>query len=319
MNVLITSASRKVGLIKAFQHALSINGGGEVIAADINPLSPALYFADDHLLIPRSDKPDFIESILDICNRLQVKLIIPTRDEELPLFAVSKEKFNNIGTVVMVSDPETIEICQDKELFTSFCQENNFNIPLTYTNPDDIGVDDFPLFVKPKHGKGGMQAFKVNNIREFKLIMNYVDDPVIQEFIDAREYTIDLFSDFSGNVISAVPRERISVWGGESLVTKTFKNPKIMGETVRLAEELKLLGHNTIQCFYSNGIVKFIEVNPRFGGAASLSFAAGAHSPVFLLKIVKGEVLSPRLGDFKDGFIALRFVEDMFVDENIIK
>jgi carbamoyl-phosphate synthase large subunit len=319
MNVLITSASRKVGLIKAFQHALSINGGGEVIAADINPLSPTLYIADDYQLVPKSDNPEFIDTIIDICERLHVKLVIPTRDEELPLFAVNKEKFNDIGTVVMVSDPDTIEVCQDKELFTSFCQKNNFNIPLTYTNFEDLVEDDFPLFVKPKHGKGGLQAFKVNNLMEFKLIMNFVDDPVIQEFIDAREYTVDLFSDFEGNVISAVPRERISVWGGESLVTKTFKNPVIMGETVRLAMDLNLMGHNTIQCFFSEGIVKFIEVNPRFGGAARLSFAAGAHSPGFLLKLVKGEFLSPRLGDFKDGYIALRFVEDMFIDEDSIK
>jgi len=319
MNILVTSASRKVGLIKAFQKALKLHDGGSVMAADVNPLSPAFYVADDYIIIPRSDNPVFIDSLLDTCKRLQVKLLIPTRDEELILFAVHKEKFTDNGIVVMVSDHDAIRICQDKELFTEFCQSNNFRIPCTYHNLDDLEEKDFPLFVKPKHGKGGMGTFKVNNLNEFKLINHFVVEPIIQEFIDAPEYTVDLFADFNGKVITAVPRERISVWGGESFTTKTFNNPVIIREAVRLAEKLNLVGHNTIQCFLDEGIVKFIEVNPRFGGAASLSFAAGASSPINLIKIVKGEILTPQLGDFKDGFIALRYVEDLFISEDSIK
>jgi len=319
MNILITSASRKVGLIKAFQHALSQNKGGKVIAVDVNSLSPALYFADDYYLVPRSNNPEFMKTMLDMCEDLNIKLLIPTRDEELPFFAENKDKFSEIGTHVMVSDTETIEICQNKELFTDFCQKNNFKIPKTYKNIDDFSKLEYPLFVKPKQGKGGVQTFRVNSEEELKLIINLVSEIIIQEFIDAPEYTVDLFADFSGNVISAVPRERINVLGGESLVTKTFKNHVIIEEAIRLAENLKLVGHNTIQCFFDNNEVKFIEVNPRFGGAASISFAAGAHSPSFLIRLIEGKYLKPMINNFKEGYIALRYVEDMFIDESSLE
>lgn len=312
MNVLITSASRKVSLVKAFKHALTHNSG-KVIAADVNPLSPALYFADDYIMVPLSKNPEFMKTILDICVKFSIQLIIPTRDEELLLFAHNKEKFLEIGTQIMVSDPEVIKICQNKELFVDFCKKNNFRIPKTYENVNDLSELEFPLFIKPKIGKGGMQTFKANTKEELTLILNLIENPIIQEFIDAPEYTIDLFADFSGNVISAVPRERVNVWGGESVVTRTFKNQVIMKETIRLAESLNLLGHNTIQCFFYNNEVIFIEVNPRFGGAASLSFAAGADSPSFLIKLIEGNDLKPMLGNFKENFIALRYVEDMFI------
>lgn len=319
MNVLITSASRKVGLVKAFKRALARADGGKVIATDVNPLSPALYFADDYFMVPFSKNPKFMEIMLDMCEDLNIQLLIPTRDEELLLFSENKEKFSEIGTQIMVSDAETIKICQDKELFIDFCQNNNFKIPKTYKNVNNLPQLEFPLFIKPKMGKGGMQTFKANSEEELNLILNFVENPIIQEFIDAPEYTIDLFTDFSGKVISAVPRERVNVWGGESLVTRTFKNQLIMDETIKLAENLNLLGHNTIQCFFANDEVIFIEVNPRFGGAASLSFAAGADSPSFLIKLMEGKDLKPMISNFKEDYIALRYVEDMFIEESSLE
>ena len=81
-----------------------------------------------------------------------------------------------------------------------------------------------------------------------------------------------------------------------------------------MAKKLKLKGHNTIQCFFDGVEVKFIEVNPRFGGAASISFEAGGNSAKFLIKLLHGEELEPIIGNFKDNLIALRFVEDFFID-----
>jgi len=313
-NILITSASRKVSLVRNFKKAL--NGEGKIIAADINPESPALYFADDYIIVPRSDNPDFINYICELCKKENIKLIIPTRDEELILFSKNKEIFNNLGIKVMVSDVETIEICQNKLKFIDFCNTNGFNVPKTYDGIEAINESDFPLFLKPVVGKSSADTFKVDSITRLNKILSKDNDFIIQEFVDCQEYTIDLFADFKGNVISAVPRQRVYVWGGESLITKTVKNEKIISETVRLAEELNLKGHNTIQCFFDGETVKFIEINPRFGGAASISFEAGANTAEFLIKILKNEKLEPKIGEFKDNLVSLRFVEDYFISED---
>jgi carbamoyl-phosphate synthase large subunit len=290
-----------------------------VFVGDINPLSTSFYFADDYVLLPRSDESEFIPFLLDFCKQFNVKLIVPTRDEELPLFAENKAKFNNIGTKVMVSDLEAIRTCQNKELFIEFCRSHGFNTPKTIDNVNEINKNDFPLFLKPKIGKGGSNTFKVENFEDLKLILKFNEEMLIQEFVNYPEYTIDLFADFNGNVISAVPRERINVWGGESLVTKTFYNEVIIKNAVKLSKALDLKGHITIQCFFNGKEIKFIEINPRFGGAASLSFRSGANSPELLVKLLNGEKIEPILGKFKDGLVALRYVEDFFINEKDIK
>ena len=311
-NILITSASRKVSLIRNFKKALV--GKGKVIAADINPESPALYFADEYLMVPRSDDPNFIKFMVEICKKNQIKLIIPTRDEELSLFSKNKRIFEDIDVQIMVSDVESIEICQDKEKFIKFCENNGFGIPRTFKNSESIKKEDFPLFLKPVVGKSGKDTFKVDSFEELNEILIKDTDFIIQECIEAPEYTIDLFADFNGNVISAIPRQRVYVWGGESLVTKTVKNEKIINESVSLAQKLKLKGHNTIQCFFDGEDINFIEINPRFGGAASISFEAGANSAEFLIKLINNEVLEPKIGKFKDNLVSLRFIEDYFIE-----
>lgn len=312
MNVLITSASRKVSLVKNFKKAFGKDG--KVIAMDISPLAPALYFADEHIIGLRSDNPKFIESILDVCKKHDIKLIIPTRDEELSLFSKNKNIFSENNIEVMVSDTDTIEICQNKRKFIDFCKRNNFDVPKTFII-EEIEEKDLPLFLKPVVGKGGLDTFKITSLDELNNFSHDFSDFLIQEFVDFDEFTIDLFADFDGEVISAVPRERVSVWGGESLITKTFKNELLIDESIRLAKELGLKGHNTIQCFFDGENIKFIEVNPRFGGAASISFEAGANSAEFLFKILNHEKLEPQIGNFKDNLYSLRYVEDYFLGE----
>ncbi len=319
MNILITSASRKVGLVKTFKKALKENGGGKVFAGDINPQSPSLYFADEYIILPRSDKDSFIDELIEICKNHEINLLIPTRDEELSLFSKNIDKFSNVGIKVMVSPWESINICQNKDSFIEFCKSNGFDIPKTYDDTDDHSKLDYPLFIKPKIGKGGLDTFKVDSFDELKSILIVLEDVLVQEFVDWNEYTIDLFADFDGKIISAVPRERINVLGGESLVTKTFKNKILIDESIKLAESLNLIGHNTIQCFFNGENVKFIEINPRFGGAAILSFAAGANSPENLIKLLNGETLEPKIYDFKDNYFALRFINEVFIEEKDLK
>jgi carbamoyl-phosphate synthase large subunit len=315
MNILITSVSRKVSLVKAFQQALAQEGSGRVIAVDISPLAPALYCADEHYLVPADNKPEFLEMMLHLCEQNKIKLLIPTRDEELPFFAEHKKEFAYAGTVVMVAVPDVIKRCQDKELFLEFCHKNGFTTPETYKNIDLAGSIGFPLFIKPRYGKGGKQAIRVDSKTELEIMLKDMPDAIIQEFVQALEYTIDLFADFSGRVISVVPRERLYIFGGESFISKTVNNPVLIQEAIRLSTALGLVGHNTIQCFFENNTVEFVEVNPRFGGAACLGFAAGAPTPLFLVKLLKGETVEPVIGSFRNNYIMLRYTEDLFLDE----
>lgn len=317
MNVLITSASRKVSLVRAFQEALDREGGGMVIPADVSPYSAALYESPLRLIVPPSDDGHFISTLLDLCRKHQVKLLVPTRDEELPVFAARRQDFAQNGIVVMVGSPTTIELCRDKKRFLDFCRRENLCVPEEYS-PADVKrrLDLFPVFVRDRVGKGGRKAFRVNNPEQLEQILEQLEEPIIQECVEAPEYTVDLFSDFNGRVISVVPRRRLKVFGGESFVGKTFYHERIINECCRLARKLSLVGHNTIQLFFDGTQVKFIEVNPRYGGGASLGFAAGAHTPTYLVRLVKGLPVEPCIGEFKRDLVMLRYTRDRFLEES---
>jgi carbamoyl-phosphate synthase large subunit len=318
MNILITSASRKVSLVRSFQDALAKSGGGKVIAVDSNPHSPALYFADEHFIVTPSSAQGFDDSMFSLCQRLKVSLVIPTRDEELPLLAQWKERFRTIGTEIMVAEPATIASCQDKRLFLDFCREHGFSFPRTYDASDLPTEVDFPLFLKPRFGKSGLHATRVNNSAELYSLLSQMPDAIVQTFVTSPEYSIDLFADFSGRVLSVVPRERIRVLSGESFVSKTSMNLVLINEAIRLAGQMKLMGHNTIQCFFDQGAVKFIEVNPRFGGASTLSFAAGADSPMLLLRLLAGQPVEPFIGKFRHDLVMLRYTQDLFLNSETV-
>ena len=318
-NVLITSAARKVWLVQAFKRALDEFEGSSVIAGDIDPYSAAMYFADEQVLLKRDDDPQFEDWLFAYCQDASIDLVVPTRDEELPLYAGFAARFMEIGTRVLVSDREAIGICQDKKRFIEYCVENSFNTPHTYEDPGQIVAEDFPLFLKERYGKGGRGSCAVANRPELDIALNRMNDPIIQSLVKAPEYSIDTLSDFDGNVLSAIPRERKVVVSGESYVTITRKDRGMIADAIRLSEGLGLTGHNTLQCFSNGGRNEFVEINPRFGGAASLGFAAGCDSPRLIVDMVRGKKIAPFLGEFKEGLVMLRYTQDHIMSQESLE
>ena len=199
LNILITSASRKVFLVKSFKEALLKEGGGRVIAADHSPYSAAFFFADKHYVLPEDSSPKFLQTVIKICKDNKVALIIPTRDEELAVFAQHKERFNREGIMVMVSPEKSIEICQDKLKFFEFCRTHHFNSPKVFSPKDLKGQVKFPVFLNGRISKAGKNAFIIYSQEELTLFLKVVKKPIIEEYISAKEYTVDLFADFDGN------------------------------------------------------------------------------------------------------------------------
>jgi len=303
LNILITSASNKVWLIQAFKKALMKHGGGSVFAADIDTNKIALSFADKCLFTPKSNDPLFIPELVRLCKQENIQLIVPTRDGELKIFSENKALLEKDNIKIMVSNSATIEICQDKYKFYQYCIENDCNTIKTYLRKHTSQIS-FPVFVKPRKGSGSQKTFIAKNTKKLEQFLTLYDEIefIIQPLIEEHEYTIDFFSDFNGKVISIIPRKRVEVHHGESTIGKIEKNQTIIKEVNKLAINLGLVGHNTIQCFYNkrNDQVTFIEVNPRFGGGAELGFSAGVLTPEFLIQLINGHELEAIQNDYAD-------------------
>ena len=116
-NVLLSSAGRRVGLLRLFKAALNDLGlRGTLIATDTSPLAAAWQEADLRFLVPRCDAPGYIDSLTEICLQHDVKVIVPTIDTELPILAAYRKHFQQLGVTVLVSSEECIAIASDKAL-----------------------------------------------------------------------------------------------------------------------------------------------------------------------------------------------------------
>jgi carbamoyl-phosphate synthase large subunit len=315
-NVLITAASRRVALVQAFQAALRANGGGRVIVCDINPLSPAVHVADRAYLVPLSSAPDYLDEIRTICELEAISLVVPTIDDELELFARARESFAVRGIGVAVSSPETTALCNDKLATCAHLRAHGVAAAATYvpgTLPERISL---PLFVKPRVGRGGIGAYRAQSARDLAFFVDYVDDPVIQEYLDGPEFTIDVLCDFQGRVLSVVPRERVVIRAGVIDRGRTSNDPRLIDLALACAGAIPFAGAINIQCRVANGRPVVFEINPRFSGGIPLTIAAGADFPRMILDLAAGRRVSPAIGAFTPDFWMTSYEASIFLDRD---
>ncbi len=320
VNVLITAASRRVPLVRAFRNAVERLGRGRVVTTDMNPMSPALYFGHKHYIVPLTTDRYYIPIIESICDAEEVNLIIPTIDDELPIFGRSLARFETLGIDVAVSSERTSNICNDKYETYLFCQTNGIKTPATCLPTDiDFSKIRYPVYVKPRFGRGSVNVFSVNSESQLRLFLDYVPDAIVQDHLTGAEFTIDVLSDFRRRVVSIVPRERLVIRAGVSDKGVTRKHPQVMAFAKQVAEKLEIVGAANIQCKWDGREVSLIEVNPRFSGGIPLTIAAGADFPAWLVQLKAGIEVPAQLGKFQDGLAMMSFEESIFASENELK
>ncbi len=127
-------------------------------------------------------------------------------------------------------------------------------------------------------------------------------------------------ADFPGKVRCVVPRLRIETRAGEISKGITVKNPLLIAAGKTVVEALPgAVGCITVQCFLTpDDQIKFIEINPRFGGGFPLSFEAGADFPRWIIEMMLGREADISIDGWKDGVVMLRYDDAIFVTKEMI-
>jgi carbamoyl-phosphate synthase large subunit len=313
-NVLITAASRRVPLVNAFNRALAKLGAGRVVVTDVNPLSPAVYATDRAFRVPISSDPRYIDDVLAIARGADVGVVIPTIDDELTVFADARDRFRAAGVCVMVSPAETTILCNDK---LATCRElRRLDIPAaeSYLPADLPASPAFPLFIKPRYGRGSVGAYPIQNARELNFFVDYVADPVVQEYLDGPEFTIDVLCDFAGRPLSIVPRERVVVRAGVIDRGRTVKDERLIDLATACARAIRFVGAVNIQCRIVGDRPVVFEINPRFSGGIPLTIEAGADFPLMMLQLAAGRRITPSIGCFRDNLWMTNYEASVFLE-----
>ena len=318
-NVLISSAGRRVGLLRAFRKSLDRLGmRGSIHAADMSALSSAVQVADKGHLVPKCTSPEFIPAMLDICARDRIRLLIPTIDTELTAFAENRGVFENAGTAVAISSPTAIEICEDKHRTHAWLTEEGFPT-VRQATPKQVVADPeawrFPAIAKPATGSASIGLALVDSVDDLRRVVGG-EDYVVQEIAPGCEYTLDVLVNGAGRAVCAVPRKRLEVRGGEVSKGITERHESLQALGLEICERLpRPYGVITLQVFFDEetGRYSVIEVNPRFGGGFPLAYEAGADYPKWLMEEVLGRPLTARTDGWRDGVVMLRYDEAVFV------
>lgn len=305
-------------MLESFRRAakqLKINAS--LLGTDTTELSPALQLCDKRFGVKPTTHTGYIKQLLSIVKANSVKLLVPTVDLDLKRLAQNKPKFAALGCRVLVSDPEVIDICQDKRKTYRFLVRNGFDTTLTMSIRSALSKKKigWPCFLKPWDGYAGRGNAVVNNRKELLFYAKRIPNAICQELVKGTEYTCDVYVDFGMKVRCVVPRKRIEVRAGEVSKGQIIKNARIMSEAVALVEKLGAgPGVITLQLFLTgDGRVKYIEINPRFGGGAPLSIKAGADFPKWILQELAGKKPKIRADGFKDNLVMLRYDSEVWL------
>ena len=141
VNLLLTSIGKRIQLIEHLKTAF------RVVGADASLQNAARHFTDAFYQIPRCREEGYIEALLEICRKEDIKALIPLYEAEFQVLNAARGQFEELGVHLILSDSRVIEICNDKYETAAFFEKYQIPAPRTLKQEEWAGVDRFPLIV----------------------------------------------------------------------------------------------------------------------------------------------------------------------------
>ena len=298
MNVLVSSAGRRGALIRLFRETVQ-PGGGRVYAVDAAPWSSACRLADGWQVVPPFSDERFFDTIVAFCKQKSIRLIVPTHDCELPVYAKLRPLFYELGIHVACSGLATIQTARNKHRTAEFLAASGLPAPLQIDLDRARRGDPtlpYPLIVKPSDGSGSRGIHVAHDGEELTFYLQRTNDPIVQQRADGQEYTTNLFVTRNRRCVTAVPHWRVETRGGEVSKCMTVRHAGLLELASRLVDALPdPYGALCFQAFVSaDATPQIIEINARFGGGYPIAHQAGANFLQMLIDDLEGrDIVAP--------------------------
>lgn len=312
MNYLMLSVGRRGELLKDFRK--SIEPGSKIVATDLSPYAPALYFADMQYLVPRIDDPSYIDTVLAICRKEEINAVTTFIDPEIEILALNRDKFSALGVEVLAPYAETAKLCFNKYLMFKHLSENGIPTVMTWGTLEDFDKAfqanevRFPVFVKPRTGSGSVGARKVYSYEILKESMEENPGLIIQEYMDCLDLDADVYIDtITHDAVAAFLKRKIETRIGGASKTISFIDGKLFDFISQIVKTLKFNGPIDMDFFYRDGQYYLSEVNPRFGGAYLHAYGAGVDFIKLIENNLKGNANKPCFGNYDEGVVMLMY------------
>jgi carbamoyl-phosphate synthase large subunit len=303
---MLTSVGQRVDIARAFRAE-----GATVLGVDADPLAPALYHCDLHMIVPRIADAEYVPMLARLLEEHDVRLVVPLNDLDFPVLAREREQL--APALVLLPDAEASARMSDKLEAHRFFVANGIPSPPSWA-PEDVPEDArYPVLVKAREGFGSRNIFRASDREQLDFFLAYTDVPsFVQERCRGEEFSIDVFCDMDARCLNAIPRTMLLSKGGESIKGASLQDRELIDHGARVAEIVGVKGPANVQCFREpDGSLPITDVNTRFGGGFPVPLAAGGRYPELALALARGERPDPQLGDFREGVVMTRYFSEV--------
>ena len=324
LNVLVTAAGNV--FMPGTLACIKKNGERTIrlIGADMNNDDTILQMCDAAYQVPGCNDPSYIDSLLDICQKEDIDILLPIMSAELNALSEERERFTAIGTQVSVSDKQALLIANNKRKLFDYMTEQGLPCAAYYTVTsceelkscaERLGYPEKKVCLKATEGSGS-RGFRIlsEDTSRFQTFLNEkptagvvtLDEMIsilteahdfpellLMEYLPGTEYSVDLLADH-GNVLISCCRKSLRMENSIMLEAEIIDHPLINDLCARVSEKLGLDGNIGFDLRErEDGTPVIMECNPRITAGVPYFAMAGVNLPYLCMKKMLGEDLPP--------------------------
>lgn len=312
-NLLFCSVGRRGRLLRDVKE--TIGKTGIIVGTDNKSTAPALQMCDVQCVVPRITEPGYVDLILDICRKNDVKAITTLIDPEIEILAANAERFKEIGVIPLCPAKESAKYCFDKFELYKYLKDKGIRTPLTFHDWYEFvtalekGEISFPVFMKPICGSGSVGAHKVNTLEQAEADWNSSEhDYIIQELMTGGDCDADVYVDcISHKAVAAFSKRKIETRIGGASKTISFKDPKLFAFIEEVCSVFTFNGPLDMDFFIKDGEYYLSEINPRFGGAYLHAYGCGVDFIKLIVNNINGIENPVNIGDYEEDVLMMMY------------
>ena len=281
--------------------------GEEIYVVGINCEDTALLRkgVDAGYVVPRIDDDMYVPTLMNICLKEQVDVILPFITAELPIACLYKPVLEGIGTKVSVSSLESLRIAGDKtRLMKMYPDLMPKQTIATSTDAimkfaEEIGYPEKKFCCKLPNRCGGLgfciideekgrdltlyNKFGLNRYITMSMLIDLAahceDEIILQEYEEGTDYSMCILAE-NGEVLYGLGFEASLMAFGSAMFAEIRQNEQALEIARKVTKDTGLDGNACFDFIMKpDGSVKLLEVNPRLSATLPFIARAGLNLP----------------------------------------
>lgn len=312
----------------------------QIIGTDMDPEAIGRFFVEKFYVVPEGSHSDYIPTMLDIVEKEKPDVLLSEGDPEIYPLACNRDRFQELGTIAMVSNPEAIETATNKfKMYEALRAQGHLSLP-NYRSAESLdefknaimalGYPEQPVVFKPQFGRGSRGVRILNekadrrallmekkpiskfmSLDEFIAIFEHADDfPqfLIMEYLEGMELTTDIIAMEGRELLTTVKTVEVARWG-VIVRGELVKREDLVDQSRKILKAIPLSYCVNFQFIAG----RLIEINAR---VSTFIFQQDFIAPYIAIKLALGEISEEEVQDYSNkidyGRRMVRYMDQVF-------